>query len=58
MRSNLSMRDTMFDASSIAGTSCLIIYLRPPTIRAQHDKVAATKPAHSAGLNADQMPNR
>jgi hypothetical protein len=52
------MRDTIFDASSIDGTSCLIMYLSPPTIKAQQERMAATKPAHSAGLNADQMPCR
>jgi hypothetical protein len=52
------MRDTIFDASRIVGTSCLIMYLSPPTIKAQQESMAATKPAHSAGLNADQMPYR
>jgi hypothetical protein len=58
MDSSLSMRDTILDASSIDGTSCLIMYLSPPTIKAQQDRMAATNPAHSAGLNADQMPYR
>jgi hypothetical protein len=58
MDSSLSMRDTIFAASSIDGTSCLIMYLSPPTIKAQQERMAATKPAHSAGLNADQMPYR
>jgi hypothetical protein len=47
------MRDTILDPSKIDGTSWRIMYLRPPTIKAQQESMAATKAAHSAGLNAE-----